>query len=110
MSLVYDKFFKGTDTPVVYQFSFTGDFASGGLNNFTDIVFRIGSEEYDLASGKVVISSDTELLINIGDTTSVNVGAYYPTIIGYNATYDDGYVLAHKCLDATKIVTVCDLS
>ena len=88
--------YKGFDNPVIFTFSFGGDFAALGLNNFTRVDVTIGNETYSTLTGAVVISSATELKLLAGDSTALNQGSYYPTIVGYNATYDDGYVLTKK--------------
>ena len=88
--------YLGKDNPVIVEFSFTGDFATDGLSNFTDIQVTIGDETYTLLinPSNIVVNSNTELRILIGDTTSLGEGAYSIKIVGVSATYDDGYVLA----------------
>ena len=86
---------KGHDNAVVFTFMFDGEFAALGLNNFTRITIDIGAESYDstIDVDKLKISSPEDLILSIGDTTTLDSGNYTPTIIGYSATYDDGYVL-----------------
>lgn len=90
-----DVIIKGRDNPVTFEFTFTGDFAALGLNNFNRITVDIGSESYDSSVdiSQLRIASETELSLSIGDTTLLETGSYTPTIIGYSVTYDDGYVL-----------------
>lgn len=87
--------YLGYDNPIVIEFAFTGDFSDGGLSNFTDIRVIIGDETYTLLLNptNIVIESNSELRVLIGDTTSLGVGAHYITIIGFSGVYDDGYVL-----------------
>ena len=87
---------KGTNVPIEYTFVFGGQFAVFGLNNFTDIVFLIGDEQYDLTSGKVAITSATTLSVNISNDTQVAEGEYSPTVLGVNTTYPEGYPLVHE--------------
>lgn len=87
---------KGRDNPAIFEFSFTGDFASLQLNTFSRVVVNIGTESYstDLTPSNLFIVGDTELRLKIGDTTTLDVGSYTPEIIGYSAAYDDGYLLS----------------
>ena len=87
--------YLGRDNPIIVNFTFTGDFANDGLSNFTDIQVTIGDETYTLLvnPANVIVSSDTQLRILIGDTTSLSPGGYQIKIIGISAIYDDGYVL-----------------
>ncbi len=88
--------YLGRDNPVIVEFSFTGDFANDGLSNFTDIQVTISDETYTLLLNptNIIVSSDTELRILIGDTTSLTAAAYPIKIVGVSPVYDDGYVLA----------------
>lgn len=88
--------YKGYDNPVIMAFTFGGDFAALGLNNFTRIDVTIGTETHSTTSGAVEIVSATELALKIGDSTALPPGSYLPTVTGYNATYGDGYVLTMK--------------
>ena len=87
--------YLGRDNPIIITFSFTGEFAADGLNNFDDLQIGIGGEAYTLLTtpNSVVVQSDTELRIFIGTVTSLEAGAYDIQITGINTTYDDGYVL-----------------
>ena len=87
-----NRIVKGTDTPVSFVFSFTGDFAADGLNNFTDIEVALGSETYTLASNptNVIVESQTELRLVIGSVTSLSSGYYDPVITCISSTYQNG--------------------
>lgn len=87
-------FIKGRDNPVVINFSFADGFS---LALFDRVVFQIGDEEYatDTHPQKVVIDGES-LILSVGDVTQLELGRYFPIITGYNATYDDGYVLTGK--------------
>lgn len=99
---------KGRDNPVVINFTFDvdGD-PSFGLNGFTDIEVIFGSETYTLLLDPtvVVVNSDTQLQLNLGDT-SEEFPSYF-VITGINATYPDGYVLTSKCLGNLDIPCMC---
>ena len=87
-------FIKGRDNPVVINFTFADGFS---LADFDRIEFKIGNETYDSAvDAAAVVYAGSKLTLSIGDTTALAVGKYTPTIIGYSATYDDGYVLTSK--------------
>lgn len=90
-----NRLFIGRDNPIVLEFTFTGDFASGGLSNFDNITANIGGEEYSTSNDpdKIIVDGDT-LRLAIGDVTQLNPGFYQLELIGYSPTYDDGYVLA----------------
>lgn len=98
--------FKGTDTPVIFVFNFTDALAVGGLANFTDFVFTIGDETYNLASGKISAETATRFNVSIGDITALAAGSYWPVLIGYSAQFDDGLVLVHKDLGLAEKVIV----
>jgi len=100
---------KGKDNPVVISWTFTGDFAASGLNTFTRIELIIGGETYstDLTPDNLSIESDAELRLKIGDTTALADGNYLPQIVGYSATYDDGYLLSGDCKRILGTVRVC---
>lgn len=89
----------GRDNPVIFTFSFSGDFTALGLNTFTRVVLTIfnapANEVYstDITPNQLFIVGGNELRLKIGDTTSLTKGAYDFEIIGYSATYNDGYEL-----------------
>lgn len=87
--------YKGFDNPVVFTFSFSGEFATNGLSNFTEITLDIGGENYSISGtpANLFLNGDNELRLKIGDTTALDVGSYRPEIVGFSATYDDGYLL-----------------
>lgn len=89
--------YLGKDNPIVITFTFTGDFATDGLSNFTDIQVTIGGESYTLLlnPANIVVQSNTELRVLIGTDTALAAGSYSITIVGVSATYDDGYVLSN---------------
>lgn len=87
--------YKGYDNPVVFEFTFSGEFATDGLSNFTSMTVNIGTESYttDGTPSQLFLNGNNELRLKIGDITALEVGSYQPEIIGYSATYDDGYLL-----------------
>lgn len=101
---------KGNDNPVVMTFSFAGDFAASGLNTFISVDLVIGGETYstDGTPTNLSIESDTELRLKIGDTTTLDAGNYLPEIIGYSATYDDGYLISGACKPILGNIKVCE--
>lgn len=104
-----NRLFIGRDNPIVLEFNFTGDFASGGLSNFDNITVNIGGEEYSTNNDpdKIIVDGDA-LRIAIGDVTQLTPGFYQLELIGYSSTYDDGYVLAcggYQGLDRLQIVS-----
>lgn len=84
---------------MIFDFTFGGDFAALGLNTFTRVELTIfadaGNEVYstDLAPNQLFIVNNNQLRLKIGDTTALVKGSYKFQIIGYSATYDDGYEL-----------------
>ena len=102
-----NKIYLGNDNPVVFQFELGGDFALLGLNTFTDgVTLTIGNEEYSTETTPVqlFIVDNTDLKLNIGDSTSLVEGNYPVTIKGFSVNYDDGYVLNDR--NASKIIDV----
>lgn len=91
-----NRIFIGRDNPAILVFSFTGDFADGGLSNFDDIQVAIDSETYSTVTDptKVFTTDDNTLRIAIGDSTSLAAGYYHVDVVGFSSTYNDGYVLA----------------
>lgn len=88
--------FIGYDKSVSLGFTFSGDFSdAGGLLAFTQINVDIGGESYNSVDNTeaIVVVDESTLRISIGDVTALTAGAYHPTIIGINATYNDGYPL-----------------
>lgn len=97
-----DTVIKSRDNPVTFVFSFTGDFAANGLNNFNRITLSIGGESYDstIDTDRLIIDSATELTLDIGEVTALSNGAYTPEIVGYNAIeYVNGYALNSTCVN-----------
>ena len=94
-----NEIYLGLDNPVVMTFSFSGEFAAGGLSNFTNIQLTIGGEVYTTTGtpAQLFLNGNNELRLKIGDTTALTVGTYQPEIIGFSATYDDGYLLHGAC-------------
>lgn len=87
-------FIKGRDNPVVINFTFADGFS---LADFDRIEFKIGGETYATDTDPTRLFVDGEsLTVSIGDTTALAVGRYFPEIIGYSSTYDDGYVLSSR--------------
>jgi len=90
-----NEIYKGFDNPVVFTFAFTGEFAANGLSNFTDITLDIGGESYSTVTtpNQLFLNGNNELRLKIGDTTALIAGSYKPEIVGFSATYNDGYLL-----------------
>lgn len=86
---------KGKDNPVIFNFSFTGDFAAEQLASFDRITLQLGTETYDTSTqpNLLFLVGNAQLRLKIGDTTQLSPGGYTPEIIGYSADYDDGYLL-----------------
>lgn len=90
------KIYIGYDKAATLAFTFTGEFLdAGGLTSFDQINVAIGSESYNSVDNPlaVIVVDASTLRIAIGDVTALTAGAYHPTIIGINSTYDDGYPL-----------------
>lgn len=87
---------KGFDNEMVLKFTFTGDYSSGGLNNFDSLEATIGGEVYSTTTtpDSIFIEDDTTLYISIGDSTQLDEGYYHLKLVGFSGTYDDGFVLA----------------
>lgn len=98
--------YLGRDNPVVIEFTWSGEFAAEGLNNFDDIALSLGGESYSSVSNpeNVTIDSQTQLSLIIGVDTALSVGRYELSVVGFNGIYDDGYEL-NQC-DALKKVVV----
>ena len=97
--MAQDTIIKGCDNPAVFEFTFAGDFAASGLNTFSRITLDVGSESYDsdVDTTKLIIDSDTQLTLSIGDSTALSDGYYTPVIKGFSVVYDDGYELTGEC-------------
>ena len=97
--MAQNKIIKGVDNPVIINFRFKGDFAALGLNTFTSITLDLGNETYTtiLNPANLFIVSNTQLRLKIGDATALAVGTYLPEIVGFNATYNDGYLISGLC-------------
>ena len=108
--MAQDTIIKGCDNPIVFEFTFSGYFAASGLNTFSSITLDIGSESYDntVDTTKLIIDSDTQLTLSIGDSTTLADGSYSPTIKGFSVVYDDGYQLTSECKNTLgRKVRVC---
>lgn len=84
---------RGTDTPIIINFDFDGEFAENGLNNFTNIEVKIGTETYSTQANPndIIVQSKTQLRVKVGTLTSLEAGEHSITVTGYTATeYDDG--------------------
>lgn len=100
---------KGRDNPVIMTFTFTGDFEAQGLNNFSSITVDVGSETYSTANSVTIVDKHT-LSLNIGSVTALADGNYNPEIVGFSATYPNGYLLngcKKKVIDKFVTVTSC---
>jgi hypothetical protein len=108
MATVQNVIYLGLDNPVIITGSFAGEFTS--WSDFTRIVLNIGSEVYstDTTPNQLFINGN-ELRLKIGDTTALTPGGYPLRIVGYSATYDDGYLLTDKKLGNLPPVIVQSL-
>lgn len=107
--MAQDTVIKGKDNPVIFQFVFTGDFSALQLNSFSKITLDIGGELYstDITPDNLFIVNDNELRLKIGDTTSLEPGRYNFELVGYSASYDDGYLLhgeKKRILSSIKVI------
>lgn len=98
--------YKGFDNPVIFEFVFTGEFSTDGLSNFTYMSVEIGGETYTTngTPDQLFLNGNNELRLKIGDTTTLDAGSYRPEIVGFSATYNEGYLLSgalNKQLDST---------
>ena len=107
--MAQNKIVKGSDNPVVMSWSFSGDFAANGLASFSEITVDIGSESYSTIStpSQLFLNGNNELRLRIGDSTSLAEGQYTLEVIGFSATYNDGYLLSGKCKPVLGAVRVC---
>lgn len=90
------RIYIGYDKAASLVFRFTGEFlGAGGLLAFDYITVTIGDEQYSTVDDPTVITvlDEGRLRIAIGDVTALPVGDYHPTVVGFNATYDNGYPL-----------------
>lgn len=102
-----NRIIKGRDNNLIISFIFTGDFETAGLNNFNRITVDIGDESYSTDNSAVKIFSNTDLHINIGGVTTLDKGSYTLSIIGYNPTYPNGYLLNGDCKELLPKAEVC---
>lgn len=103
-----DIIVKGRDNPVVIDFTFQVEgFPNFGLISFTDMEVIFGTETYTLLLDPtiVVVNSNTQLQLNLGDTAEEFPS--YLVITGFNVDYPDGYVLTSKCLANLTIPRMC---
>lgn len=93
--MAQDTVIKGKDNPVIFQFSFTGDFATLQLNSFSRIELTIDSESYstDLTPDNLFIVNGSELRLKIGYITELEPGRHNFELVGYSPDYNDGYLL-----------------
>ena len=94
-----NKLYPPRDNKAIIEFTFGGDFETGGLTNFTNIVLEIGPETYSLVDdpSKLYLFGELSIVLDIGDSTLLEEGVYFPSIIGFSPRYDDGYVLTSEC-------------
>lgn len=86
--------YLGHDNEIVLRFTFSGEFADGGLGNFDEIKMVVGGEEYSTTTTpENLFIVDNELFATIGDTTALSVGYHHVLVTGYSGVYDDGFVL-----------------
>ena len=78
---------------------------------FDRIELFIGGETYstDLTPDQLFVDGDY-LTLSIGDTTALANGAYSLRIIGYSATYNDGYLITDRTMGNLGPVIVKTLS
>jgi hypothetical protein len=108
MASLQNVIYLGLDNPVIIGGSFSGDFTS--WSDFTRVVLNIGNEVYstDNTPAQLFVSG-SDLKLSIGDITELSPGGYPLRIIGYSATYDDGYLLTDKKLGNLPPVIVQSL-
>lgn len=102
-----NRIIKGRDNPVTVIFSFSGEFAIQGLQGFTEIRVHIDNETYSSNTDRVTVVNKNELRISIGDVTNVAKNRWMLEIVGFNVTYDDGYLLSGACKPVLPAVEVC---
>lgn len=91
---------KGRDNPVEISFSFSeGDFKELGLNTFSEVTVTLGSKTYSTTDNpsQVYVSNNSDLVINVGSDTSLEIGTYLPEIVGFSNVYPNGYELTGRC-------------
>ena len=100
---------KGRDNRVDIPFSFSGPFAASGLNTFTEVTLEIGGDSYSTTDNptQLIIVDDNTLSLRIGDSTELADGLYLPEIVGFSATYDDGYLISGQCKPIIGTIRVC---
>ena len=106
MTTLNNVIYKGKDNEVFVSFSFDGDFAALGLSNFDEVTLSLGGEDYSTLTtpAQLFLKDNFTLALKIGDTTSLDVGQYPPSITGVSTTYNDGYVL--NCASSSKIASI----
>lgn len=114
IDMAQDTVIKGTDEPVTFVFDFSSstEFATGGLDNFTEITLSLCSEEYSTVStpSNLFTEDANTLVLAIGMDTTLPEGSYTPIIIGYNGqNYTDGKVLNSTSKNIIgKPIKVCE--
>lgn len=95
MNVSKNVIIKNRDNEVVFEFKFSGEYESSGLEEFSEITLSIGDETYSTVDHPdyLFTNGPRELRLKIGVITTLEVGQYKPTITGFNASYDDGYIL-----------------
>lgn len=93
-----DTLYPPLDNTVEIQFTWSGEFATDGLDNFTNITLKLQGDTQTYSTqgtpGQLVKVSNTRLSLRIGDSTTLPTGEYQADIIGFNNTnYNDGFLL-----------------
>ena len=98
---------KTRDNEVVFKFDFDPSDILTSLSQFTEIQLTIGNETYSTVSDPTkLFVLGSKLYLKIGDVTQLSVGYHPVTIIGFNASYDDGYVLTSPEINTINRVEV----
>lgn len=92
-----DVIVKGRDNLVVFVFDFD-------ITGYIEIIVTIGNESYSTVDDatELYIEGTSELVLNIGETTALAEGRYYPEIVA------DDVLLSGECKPITQgSVRVC---
>jgi hypothetical protein len=96
----------GIDNPAVLVFNLRGEFAEEQLKAFDYLSLRVGDETYTTYANPehffIDPNNSGRLLIKIGGVTKLNEGEYPMTLLGYNLTYENGYVLNSRARPLLK--------
>jgi hypothetical protein len=102
--------YLGHDNEIVLRFTFSGEFAEGGLGNFDEIKMAVGGEEYSTTGTPAnLFVNGNDLVCSIGDSTDLEEGYHHVLVKGFSGVYDDGYVLLSTKLQGFPRVQVVDV-